>query len=128
MRSSRIFVPGRMSCGRSRQDILARCEAENHRELTDEERAQLDELDAEFERKKGEIERRERVIAQGALMQAPTGGRKSCPIRSMARSPRTGRRLRRQRSILRSGRKSSRRRAARLAMVDSALSATSPRA
>ena len=61
------------------QDILARCEAENHRELTDEERTQLDELDGEFERKKGEIERRERVIAQGTLMQAPNGGRKSLP-------------------------------------------------
>jgi HK97 family phage major capsid protein len=57
------------------QDILARAEAENHRELTDEERGQLDDLDAEFERKKGEVNRREKVLAQGVLMQAPTGRR-----------------------------------------------------
>ena len=109
------------------QDILARCEAENHRELTDEERIQLDELDAEFERKKGEIERRERVIAQGTLMQAPAAAR-VCPILSMAKIPRPVRRRRRRHSIHRSVPRSSRSRGAPLAMVGFALLVILPRA
>jgi HK97 family phage major capsid protein len=54
----------------SQSDIVARAEAEK-RELTVEEKKQLDDAAAEFERLEGEIERRERLIAQTQRLITP---------------------------------------------------------
>lgn len=56
----------------AQSSILARADTES-RELTVEEGRELDELSAEFERLNNEIGRRERAIAQAALLSAPRG-------------------------------------------------------
>src|SRR5690242_19787411 len=51
-------------------DIVARAEAEK-RELTVEEKKQLDDAASEFDRLEGDIERRERLSAQSQRLSAP---------------------------------------------------------
>lgn len=56
----------------SQNAILAAADAES-RELTAEEQNNVDNLSAEFERLGGEIDRRERALAQAALLSGPRG-------------------------------------------------------
>jgi TolA-binding protein len=55
----------------SSNTILATAEAENHRDLTTEERTEVDNLAAEFDRLEDDIKRREGIAARNALLTTP---------------------------------------------------------